>query len=76
MAFGSLRARQVRRATSACAMGALARVSSDVVVEVLAFLDIESVLQVGGACASLPTMCARHVSMQHTIIAPRPPEVP
>ena len=34
-------------------MGALARASSDVVVEILSFLDIESVLQVGGACASL-----------------------
>jgi hypothetical protein len=34
-------------------MGALARASSDVVVEILDFLDIESVLQVGGACASL-----------------------
>ena len=51
--LGSLRARRVRRATSACAMGALARASSDVVVEILDFLDIGSVLQVGGACASL-----------------------
>ena len=34
-------------------MGALARASSDVVVEILDFLDIGSVLQVGGACESL-----------------------
>ena len=39
------------------AMCALARVSSDVVVEILSYLDnIESVLQVGGACASLRRM--------------------
>jgi len=36
-------------------MAALARVSSDVVVEILAFLDVESVLQVGAASTSLRT---------------------
>ena len=36
-------------------MAALARVSNDVVVEILAFLDVESVLQVGAASTSLRT---------------------
>ena len=45
--------RHVGALHSPCVMSTFDRLHNDAIVEVLAFLDVDSVLQVGGTCPSL-----------------------